>query len=114
MLKGNVNPVKGVIAMIKSLILAAACLSLVTPALAAKPTPETVRFTHKGVDYEYKVIEKDDGTRTIKGAANGGRDVFVLKVRGERVSGSINGQHVSFSTKSLVKVSEPAVQIASD
>ena len=100
--------------MMKSIIVATAFLSLAAPVFAAKAPEKSVQFVHKGVDYAYKVADNADGTRTIKGTANDGRDVYLLHVKGERVSGTVNGQRVSFSTKSLVNVTETTVQIASD
>ena len=100
--------------MLKSFALIAAVSLSTTPVLALEEAPKTMQFVHEGVDYDYKVQENADGSRTLKGTANGGRDSFVLHVKGKRVSGTMNGQPVSFSTKSLVKITPATVQIASD
>lgn len=89
--------------MKKTLFALAAVATFAQPALA---TPTT--FTRDGSTYEY-TVEHQGKTMLISGRVVDTKEPFRFRVTGERVTGSIAGRWVSFSTRDVV-ASKPAAQ----
>ncbi len=87
--------------MTKTFIALAALATFSQPALA-----ET--FTRDGSTYTY-TVEHRGKTMLISGQVEDTREPFRFRVTGERVTGSVNGRWVSFSTRDVVR-SKPAAQ----
>ena len=85
---------------------ATAALALSAPALADGPE----HFTDRGITYDYSVATKGDA-KVITGTADG--TPFFLNVRGTRVTGTVNGTRVWFSTLNLMHLKgKPEVEVA--
>ena len=68
--------------------------------LAAVATPSLAEsFSHAGTTYTYAVAERG-GTRIITGTDDRGT-TYLLRVRGTRVEGEVDGRVVTFSTRNL-------------
>ena len=70
-------------------------IALATTAVAATTPSFAETFERDGYTYVYNVTQKAD-TKQIEGKYYPGAREFALKVRNDRVSGTINGNRVSF------------------
>jgi hypothetical protein len=95
--------------MKKHFAIFALSISLI-PAIASAEAIETRAFDHQGSRYTYTVSEKN-GVRTIRGEVGKAHTPYVLLVTGKRVSGTFNGNAVSFPLSS-VRVRKGIVEVA--
>jgi hypothetical protein len=95
----------GDIAMIKTVLAAAAAVLIATPVFAAEP--ETGSFTYQGVKYDY-TAEQQGEVKVLKGSAYAGKVPFELKVTKRSVTGRFNGRPVSFDVKDVKPIASKA------
>jgi hypothetical protein len=96
--------------MMKQSILSAAALILI-PTVAAAEAPTPVSFKYDGERYTYTAVEKD-GVRVIEGVIEKGSKPFKLVVGKRLVTGTVDGNPVSFALKE-VKMRKGIVEVAS-
>jgi hypothetical protein len=96
--------------MFKHFTFAAVSLALVPAAASAETSaPKTIEY--QGSRYTYTVTEKSDGVRILRGMEEKSFSPFVLTVTKKRVTGTVNGNPVSFSLRS-VKPIKGTVEVA--
>jgi hypothetical protein len=83
-------------------VLAAAAVALTSTAGFAE-TSAPVTMTHKGVDYTY-TVEAKANSRIIRGTTTASNKPFVLYVNKRTVSGTVDGNAISFPLNSVKRL----------
>lgn len=86
--------------MIKFAIATAAIALAALPTYAAAKDLETRSFRFRGELYTF-TVEQNGNQRVLRGDRGNGREPFVLTVGERWVNGTVNGQPVSFSLRSV-------------
>ncbi|MFM9853293.1 MAG: hypothetical protein ACKVOJ_10890 [Sphingomonadaceae bacterium] len=81
----------------------AAAIFALTSTVAFAETPAPVTMKHKGVEYTY-TVEATANSRIIRGTASDSAKPFVLYVNKRTVSGTVDGNDVSFPLRAVKKL----------
>ncbi len=76
---------------------------VLVPVTVSAETSEPVSFKHAGETYTY-TVEQVGSTRVLRGEFGSSRAPFVLRVGKRTVTGTVNGNPVEFSRRSVSRV----------